>query len=102
MILNPVMVKLPHHKPAILASSPYHNLSTIVLRPSRQPANYLTDTKQQATTMSSYADNYGLPASFTTIALFGANGQIGDRSLYGLISNKRKNLKIHAHVFPWI
>jgi uncharacterized protein YbjT (DUF2867 family) len=50
--------------------------------------------------MSSHADNYGLPAAFTTIALFGASGQIGDRILNALVSNKRKDFKVVAFVPP--
>jgi uncharacterized protein YbjT (DUF2867 family) len=50
--------------------------------------------------MSSHADNYGLPPAFSTIALFGASGQIGDRILNALVSNKRKNFEIIAFVPP--
>lgn len=50
--------------------------------------------------MSSHADNYGLPAAFHTIALFGASGQIGDRILHALVSNKRKDFKVIAFVPP--
>lgn len=48
----------------------------------------------------SHADNYGLPAAFTTIALFGANGQIGERILHALLSSKRKEFKVIAFVPP--
>ena len=50
--------------------------------------------------MSGHVDNYGLPAAFTTIALFGASGQIGDRIFRALISNKRKHFKVVAFVPP--
>jgi putative NADH-flavin reductase len=50
--------------------------------------------------MSSHANNHGLPTAFTTIALFGASGQIGERILHALISSKRKEFKIIAFVPP--
>jgi uncharacterized protein YbjT (DUF2867 family) len=39
--------------------------------------------------MHSHAENYGLTAPFRKVALFGANGQIGDRILHALITCKR-------------
>lgn len=50
--------------------------------------------------MASHADNYGLPASFNTIAQFGVNGQIGDRILHALISSKRKSFRVIAFIPP--
>ncbi|KAF3011150.1 hypothetical protein E8E13_011480 [Curvularia kusanoi] len=50
--------------------------------------------------MTSHADNYGLPASFTTIALFGANGQIGEHILHALVTSKRKDFKVIAFIPP--
>jgi hypothetical protein len=39
--------------------------------------------------MHSHAENYGLIAPFRKVALFGANGQIGDRILHALVTCKR-------------
>ena len=41
-----------------------------------------------------------MPAAFTTISLFGASGQIGDRILHALVSSKRKDFKVIAFVPP--
>jgi uncharacterized protein YbjT (DUF2867 family) len=48
----------------------------------------------------SHKDSYGLTSPFTTIALFGANGQIGDRILNALLSNKRHEFKVVAFIPP--
>lgn len=50
--------------------------------------------------MPTHADNYGLPPPYTIIALFGANGQIGDRILHALRSNKRHTFKVLAFIPP--
>lgn len=50
--------------------------------------------------MSSHTDNYKLSAAFTTIALFGASGQIGERILHALLSSKQKEFKVIAFVPP--
>jgi saccharopine dehydrogenase-like NADP-dependent oxidoreductase len=52
--------------------------------------------------MSSHADNYGLSVPFKTIALVGADGQIGERILHALISSKRPGhtFKVIAFVPP--
>jgi putative NADH-flavin reductase len=50
----------------------------------------------------SHADNYGLTEPYKTVALFGANGQIGDRILNALINVDRPNheFKIIAFIPP--
>lgn len=50
--------------------------------------------------MSSKTNNDGHGAAFTTIALFGASGQIGERILHALGSNKQKEFKVIAFVPP--
>ncbi|KAJ4399600.1 hypothetical protein N0V91_009344 [Didymella pomorum] len=50
--------------------------------------------------MSSHADNYRLPSAFGTIALLGANGQIGDRIFNAQVSSKHKDFKIIAFAPP--
>lgn len=49
--------------------------------------------------MGSHADNYGLSAPFTSIALFGANGQIGERILQALISSRRPRHSFNVSAF---
>jgi len=48
----------------------------------------------------SHAQNYGLATPFKTIALFGANGQIGERIFNSLISSKRHTFKVIAFIPP--
>lgn len=52
--------------------------------------------------MTSHADSYGLPApvSFTTIALFSADGQIGSSISNTLSSSKRKAFQVVAFIPP--
>jgi uncharacterized protein YbjT (DUF2867 family) len=52
--------------------------------------------------MSTHADNYGLTPPFQSIALFGANGQIGERILQALLACKRPGhtFKITAFIPP--
>jgi uncharacterized protein YbjT (DUF2867 family) len=50
--------------------------------------------------MSSHAQNYGIVAPFKTIALFGANGQIGERILNALLAIKRHTFNVIAFVPP--
>jgi putative NADH-flavin reductase len=46
----------------------------------------------------SHADSYGLTPPLSTVALFGANGQIGDRILNALVTNSRHQFKILAFI----
>jgi nucleoside-diphosphate-sugar epimerase len=50
--------------------------------------------------MSSHAQSYGLIAPYTTIALFGANGQIGSHILEALLSTNRHTFRVTAFVPP--
>jgi putative NADH-flavin reductase len=50
--------------------------------------------------MSSHAQSYGLVAPYTNIALFGANGQLGERILLALLSNNRHTFKVTAFIPP--
>jgi uncharacterized protein YbjT (DUF2867 family) len=52
--------------------------------------------------MSSHAQNYGVVAPFKTVALFGANGQIGERILNALLSCKRHTFNVIAFIPPGI
>jgi N-acetyl-gamma-glutamylphosphate reductase len=47
-----------------------------------------------------HSENASPPGPFTTIALFGANGQIGERILNALLSNKQHKFKVLAFVPP--
>ncbi|PVI05426.1 hypothetical protein DM02DRAFT_715739 [Periconia macrospinosa] len=48
----------------------------------------------------SHADNYGLTPPYTTIALFGANGQIGDYILEALVHPPRHQFNIIGFIPP--
>lgn len=48
----------------------------------------------------SHADNYGLTPPYTKIALFGANGQIGDFILEALVHPPRHHFDILAFIPP--
>ena len=47
-----------------------------------------------------HADNYGITPPYKTIALFGANGQIGDRILNALLNTVRHEFEIIAFIPP--
>lgn len=47
----------------------------------------------------SHADNYGLTQPYKTVALFGANGQIGDRILNALINVDRPDHEFNIIAF---
>ena len=48
----------------------------------------------------SHIDNYGITPPYKTIALFGANGQIGDRILNTLLNTDRHQFEIIAFIPP--
>jgi hypothetical protein len=95
-----------HHKPAIVASSTKWR-SDITKQQLLLNINILFSTITQADCpwfefllMSSHAPNYDLTAPYTNIALFGANGQIGERILQALLSCKRHVFKVTAFIPP--